>query len=105
MLHSHLTTLNAVSLVLNTFKAEGLPFEACRTGITSGYYGEPPRWGWWAKQAVIYFSGLMGMKMVVWGIFELFPWLGMVGDFLLKWTEGDRMLQVGFVMFVSFELP
>lgn len=25
MLHSHLTTLNAVSLVLNAFKAEGLP--------------------------------------------------------------------------------
>lgn len=24
MLHSHLTTLNAVSLILNTFKAEGL---------------------------------------------------------------------------------
>ncbi|MCO8309856.1 AraC family transcriptional regulator [Pseudomonas mandelii] len=32
MLHSHLTTLNAVSLVLNTFKAEGLSSEALLTG-------------------------------------------------------------------------
>ncbi|MGV8889023.1 MAG: AraC family transcriptional regulator [Pseudomonas sp.] len=32
MLHSHLTTLNAVSLVLNAFKAEGLPSEALLAG-------------------------------------------------------------------------
>ena len=32
MLHSHLTTLNAVSLVLSTFKAEGLPAEALLAG-------------------------------------------------------------------------
>ena len=32
MLHAHLTTLNAVSLVLNTFKAEGLPSEALLAG-------------------------------------------------------------------------
>ena len=32
MLHSHLTTLNAVSLVLSTFKAEGLPSEALLAG-------------------------------------------------------------------------
>jgi hypothetical protein len=32
MLHSHLTTLNAVSLILNTFKAEGLSSEALLAG-------------------------------------------------------------------------
>ncbi|WP_353232747.1 AraC family transcriptional regulator [Pseudomonas helleri] len=32
MLHSHLTTLNAVSLVLSTFEAEGLPSEALLAG-------------------------------------------------------------------------
>lgn len=32
MLHSHLTTLNAVSLVLSTFEAEGLPHEALLAG-------------------------------------------------------------------------
>lgn len=32
MLHAHLTTLNAVSLVLDTFKAEGLPSETLLAG-------------------------------------------------------------------------
>ncbi|MBV6661867.1 AraC family transcriptional regulator [Pseudomonas yamanorum] len=32
MLHSHLTTLNAVSLVLGTFKAQGMPSEALLAG-------------------------------------------------------------------------
>ena len=32
MLHSHLTTLNAVSLVLNAFKAEGLSSDALLAG-------------------------------------------------------------------------
>ncbi|AZD18928.1 MULTISPECIES: AraC family transcriptional regulator [Pseudomonas] len=32
MLHSHLTTLNAVSLVLNTFKDQGLPSDALLAG-------------------------------------------------------------------------
>ena len=32
MLHSHLTTLNAVSLVLSTFNAEGLPSEMLLAG-------------------------------------------------------------------------
>ena len=32
MLHSHLTTLNAVSLVLNTFKAQGLSSDALLAG-------------------------------------------------------------------------
>jgi hypothetical protein len=32
MLHSHLTTLNAVSLVLDTFKAQGLPSDTLLAG-------------------------------------------------------------------------
>jgi len=32
MLHSHLTTLNAVSLVLDAFKAEGLSSDALLAG-------------------------------------------------------------------------
>jgi hypothetical protein len=41
------------------------------------------------------------MKFIVFIMFVLFPWLGKVGDFLLAWTEGDRRLQIFFVMFVS----
>ncbi|KAF8440660.1 vacuolar membrane protein-domain-containing protein [Kalaharituber pfeilii] len=75
------------------------PLTFWHTGITSGEYGDPPKWSWWAKQAIVYFVGLMGMKMVVWLIFALFPWLGRVGDWLLGWTEGDKRVQVFFVMF------
>jgi len=75
------------------------PFKFWHVGISSGDYGDPPKWSWWAKQAVVYFVGLMGMKLVVWLIFEIFPWLGRVGDWLLGWTEGDKRVQVFFVMF------
>ncbi|AZE58323.1 Transcriptional regulator, AraC family [Pseudomonas synxantha] len=36
MLHSHLTTLNAVSLILETFKADGVPAEALLAGSGIG---------------------------------------------------------------------
>ncbi|KAI5791960.1 vacuolar membrane protein-domain-containing protein [Geopyxis carbonaria] len=75
------------------------PIPGLRTGITSGYYGEPPKWRYWTKQALIYFLGLMTMKFMVWMIFAIFPWLGRVGDWLLAWTEGNRQLQIFFVMF------
>ncbi|KAL7270543.1 hypothetical protein RUND412_006743 [Rhizina undulata] len=75
------------------------PFQFFKTGINSGDYGNPPKWSYWIKQTIIYFMGLMGMKFVVWIIFALCPWLGRVGDWLLAWTEGDRRLQVFFVMF------
>lgn len=80
---------------------ETLPIPGLRTGTKSGYYGDPPRWSYWGKQSGIYFVGLMLMKVVVWIMFAVFPWLGRVGDFLLSWTEGNRKLQVFFVMFVS----
>ncbi|CAZ83175.1 unnamed protein product [Tuber melanosporum] len=75
------------------------PIPFFRTGISSGDYGEPPKWSYWGKQSIIYFMGLMGMKLVVWLIFALCPWLGRLGDWMLAWTEGDKRLQVFFVMF------
>jgi hypothetical protein len=49
---------------------------------------------------MIYFIGLMGMKICVLIIFLLLPWISRVGDWALKWTEGDEVLQVIFVMLV-----
>lgn len=77
------------------------PVPGLKTGVDSGYYGDPPRWSFWLKQASLYFTGLMIMKFIVWLIFTLFPWLGAVGDWLLAWTDDNRRLQVFFVMFVS----
>ncbi|KAK5012340.1 hypothetical protein LTR16_003657 [Cryomyces antarcticus] len=68
--------------------------------IKSGNYGQPPRATWWLKQSTIYFVGLFGMKLCVFFIFQLLPWLGWVGDWALRWTENSEALQITFVMFV-----
>lgn len=66
--------------------------------ITSGYYGNPPSWRWWLKQSLLYFCGLFGMKLVVLIMFYALPWLPHVGDWALRWTEGNERLQIVFVM-------
>ncbi|THW56106.1 hypothetical protein D6D20_08974 [Aureobasidium pullulans] len=68
--------------------------------IKSGYYGAPPRATWWLKQSIIYFIGLFGMKLFVFLLFAMLPWLPWVGDWALRWTEGNEALQIAFVMFI-----
>ncbi|KAK6333314.1 hypothetical protein TWF718_011131 [Orbilia javanica] len=70
-------------------------------GITSGDYGNPPKASSWIKQSILYFAGLMFMKLIVAILFAIFPLvLGKFGDFLLGWTEGNRKVQIAFVMFI-----
>jgi len=52
------------------------------------------------KQSLIYFIGLLGMKLFVLFLFSVLPWLGWVGDWALRWTEGNEALQIAFVMFI-----
>lgn len=66
--------------------------------IESGHYSTPPRAWWWVKQSFIYFVALMGMKVVVLVLFLIAPWLARVGDWALRWTEGNEELQIFFVM-------
>jgi hypothetical protein len=66
--------------------------------IQSGNYGTPPNAWWWLKQSFIYFCGLMGMKLFVLILFMTLPWLPHVGDWALRWTEGNEKLQIVFVM-------
>lgn len=68
--------------------------------IHSGNYGSPPRWPWFFKQLLIYTTGLVCMKLFVWLLFALLPWLPWVGDWALRWTEGSEALQIAFVMFI-----
>ncbi|CBY02323.1 hypothetical protein IAQ61_006907 [Plenodomus lingam] len=68
--------------------------------IRSGNYGHPPRATWWLKQSLIYFLGLIGMKLCVLAIFTFLPWIAWVGDWALRWTEGNMALQITFVMFI-----
>ncbi|KAK4240960.1 vacuolar membrane protein-domain-containing protein [Achaetomium macrosporum] len=66
--------------------------------IQSGNYGNPPNAWWWLKQSFIYFCGLMGMKFCVLILFMMLPWLPHIGDWALRWTEGNEKLQIVFVM-------
>ncbi|KAF2807995.1 uncharacterized protein BDZ99DRAFT_420719 [Mytilinidion resinicola] len=70
------------------------------SSLRSGNYGNPPRATWWLKQSFIYFFGLLGMKLCVFVLFLLLPWIAWVGDWALRWTEGNKRLQVAFVMLV-----
>lgn len=49
---------------------------------------------------MIYFLGLIGMKLCVLAIFAFLPWIAWVGDWALRWTEGNQALQITFVMFI-----
>ncbi|KFY16815.1 hypothetical protein V491_05217 [Pseudogymnoascus sp. VKM F-3775] len=66
--------------------------------IESGHYGSPPKASWWVKQSLIYFLGLLSMKFIVLLIFIFLPWISHIGDWALRWTEGNEKLQVFFVM-------
>ena len=71
-----------------------------RESIESGNYGNPPKALWWLKQSIIYFFGLFGMKVCVLIIFLMMPWISIVGDWALSWTDGNEKLQIAFVMMI-----
>ncbi|KAG1805208.1 vacuolar membrane protein-domain-containing protein [Suillus subaureus] len=69
-------------------------------GYESGQYGSPPSIAYWARQAAVYVFALMSMKMLVVGLFTVWPGISKVGDWLLSWTaigNGDAF-QIIFVM-------
>ncbi len=70
------------------------------TDITSGQYGHPPRFSAYAKQAILYFIGLLCMKLVVYIILQLVPGLVSFADFVLSWTDGIPRLQLAFTVMI-----
>ena len=85
-------------LRLFTYGFSKTPFGQPTESIKSGNYGHPPRYVWWLKQCLIYFLGLLFMKACVFVIFKACPWIVHVGDWALRWTEGNEQVQVFFVM-------
>ncbi|CAK7562186.1 MAG: hypothetical protein SEPTF4163_000021 [Sporothrix epigloea] len=83
-----------ITTALVSYTPLGQPAES----IQSGNYGRPPNAFWWLKQSIIYFCGLFGMKICVLIIFIAMPWISHVGDWALRWTEGNEELQIVFVM-------
>ncbi|KAI2629687.1 vacuolar membrane protein-domain-containing protein [Hypoxylon sp. NC1633] len=96
------TTLGIPILIMLLRVVTGLvaytPWGKPAESIQSGNYGNPPNAWWWLKQSVLYFCGLFGMKVCVLIIFLILPWISRVGDWALKWTEGNERVQIVFVM-------
>ncbi|KAI5363639.1 Putative FKBP-type peptidyl-prolyl cis-trans isomerase domain-containing protein [Septoria linicola] len=68
--------------------------------IKSGNYDTPPRLSWYLKQLLIYCIGLSFMKLFVFFLFLAMPFLPWIGDWALRWTEGNEALQIVFAMFL-----
>ncbi|KAF8709451.1 vacuolar membrane protein [Rhizoctonia solani] len=68
-------------------------------GFRSGDYGGvPPSKVYWLRQATVYVTALLLMKLSVVALFAVWPGLFTIGDWLLSWTDGDASIQVVFVM-------
>jgi hypothetical protein len=89
-----LILLLRVTTALVSYTPMGQPPES----IKSGNYGTPPKAWWWFKQSLIYFCGLMGMKICVLILFMMLPLISRVGDWALSWTDGNEKLQIVFSM-------
>jgi hypothetical protein len=76
------------------------PFAKPPESIKSGNYGNPPKFNWYLKQSLIYFIGLVGMKLFVFFLFTAMPWLPWIGDWALRWTRGNEALEITFAMFI-----
>ncbi|RMY55860.1 hypothetical protein D0864_13730 [Hortaea werneckii] len=76
------------------------PLARPKESIKSGHYGQPPRVTWWLKQSVIYFIGLVGMKLFVFFLFAAMPFLPWIGDWALRWANGNEALEITFAMFI-----
>ncbi|KDQ64450.1 hypothetical protein JAAARDRAFT_28080 [Jaapia argillacea MUCL 33604] len=68
------------------------------SGFESGQYGSPPSLNYWARQAAVYVLSLTTMKIVVVGLFALWPGIVEVGAWLLSWLGSENAVQVIFVM-------
>lgn len=40
------------------------------------------------------------MKLFVLFLFAVLPWVPWIGDWALRWTEGNEALQIAFAMFI-----
>ncbi|KAI8980533.1 vacuolar membrane protein-domain-containing protein [Pilobolus umbonatus] len=71
--------------------------------IKTGQYGPPPLRHMlypWLKQTFIFILAESLMKLCVYGMFRLFPFLFTLGQWVLRWTNGNYRYQVLFVMLI-----
>ncbi|KAI0308428.1 vacuolar membrane protein-domain-containing protein, partial [Amylostereum chailletii] len=67
-------------------------------GFESGQYGSPPSKVYWLRQAGVYVVALTTMKLLVIGLFFIWPGIFKVGAWLLSWLGHSNAVQVIFTM-------
>jgi hypothetical protein len=68
-------------------------------GFESGQYGNPPSFKFWFRQAAVYVLSLTSMKLLVVGLFAIYPGIFKIGEWLLSWTrKGDQEDVVQFIL-------
>ncbi|KAF6012444.1 hypothetical protein HII13_001494 [Brettanomyces bruxellensis] len=70
------------------------------SGIDSGEYGNPPRFDYYSKQLGLYFLGLLSMKLIIYTLLVLCPFLVRFAVWILSWSDSIPELQVAFVMMI-----
>ncbi|KAJ2723873.1 hypothetical protein GGI07_002336 [Coemansia sp. Benny D115] len=70
------------------------------TGLDSGHYGIPPSWRIWMKQATLFCTSMICMKLTVILLIALLPFLVALGDGILKPVQllNSPRLEIIFVM-------
>jgi hypothetical protein len=63
-------------------------------GFRSGEYGSPPSLVYWTRQLLVYLSCLTVMKLVVLGLFAIWPGIFKIGEWLLSWLGNKDAAQV-----------
>ena len=65
-------------------------------GFNSGQYGDgaKPKLGYWGRQAAVYVTCLLVMKLAVIGLFAAWPYIFTIGEWLLSWTGNSNWVQV-----------
>lgn len=63
-------------------------------GFESGNYGKPPSLNYWARQAAVYVFALTSMKLLVVGLFILWPGIFEWGAWLLQFLGTSDAMQV-----------
>jgi hypothetical protein len=71
------------------------------SGFESGKYGNPPSFVFWMKQTTVYVLSITTMKLLVVGLFVIWPGIFSVGQWLLSWTGDGSNFQIVLCVFIQ----
>lgn len=94
------TTVGIPVLYMLILLLTGLGEKLRVRGLESGEYGNPPRWGNYMKQLVVYLVALGLMKVAIYATMVVFPVLVTIAIWLLSRLDKYPSVQEGFVLLV-----